>query len=195
VAQIFEPFFSTKEVGKGTGLGLATVYGIVKQSEGYVFVDSEVGVGSTFKIYLPRVDDAAPPLPMEATPPVVRGAETVLLVEDEDVLRELLIEAIEAGGYSVLAARDGAEALQIADAHPGPIPILVTDVVMPGMTGPKLVELVAPTRPEMKVLYISGYSEDAIAHHGLTGPGRALLSKPFSPEVFLRRVRQSLDAD
>jgi CheY-like chemotaxis protein len=193
-AHIFEPFFSTKEVGKGTGLGLSTVYGIVKQSEGYVWVYSEVGVGTTFKIYLPRVDEEAPLAREEGPGPLLRGAETVLLVEDEASLRELLREALEANGYSVLVARDGAEALQIAEAHAGPIQIMVTDVIMPGMTGPKIADLVAQTRPEMKVLYISGYSDESVVRHGLIGPGRAFLSKPFGPEVLLRRVRESLDA-
>ena len=193
-ARIFEPFFSTKEVGKGTGLGLSTLYGIVKQSEGYVWVYSEVGVGTTFKIYLPRVDEEAP-LARDVGPgPLLRGAETVLLVEDEASLRELLREALEANGYSVLVARDGAEALKIAEAHAGPIQIMVTDVIMPGMIGPKIVELVAQTRPEMKVLYISGYSDESVVRHGLIGPGRAFLSKPFGPEVLLRRVREALDA-
>ena len=193
-ARIFEPFFSTKEVGKGTGLGLSTVYGIVKQSDGYVWVYSEVGVGTTFKIYLPRVDEEAPLVPEEGPGPLLRGVETVLLVEDEASLRELLREALEANGYSVLVAREGAEALRIAEAHAGAIQIMVTDVVMPGMIGPKIVELVAQTRPTMKVLYISGYSDESVVRHGLVGPGRAFLSKPFGPEVLLRRVREALDA-
>ena len=193
-ARIFEPFFSTKEVGKGTGLGLSTVYGIVKQSDGYVWVYSEVGVGTTFKIYLPRVDEEAPLVPEEGPGPLLRGVETVLLVEDEASLRELLREALEANGYSVLVAREGAEALRIAEAHAGAIQIIVTDVVMPGMIGPKIVELVAQTRPTMKVLYISGYSDESVVRHGLVGPGRAFLSKPFGPEVLLRRVREALDA-
>jgi two-component system, cell cycle sensor histidine kinase and response regulator CckA len=193
-ARIFEPFFSTKEVGKGTGLGLSTVYGIVKQSGGDVFVESAVGVGTTFKIYLPRVDGPAPVAIEARKRPLRRGAETVLLVEDEPLLREMLSETIESNGYSVLVARDGAEALQIAGEHAGPIPIMVTDVVMPGMTGPKLVDLFAQTRPEMKVLYISGYSDESVCRNGLMGPGRAFLSKPFGPDVLLRRVRESLDA-
>jgi PAS domain S-box-containing protein len=193
-ALIFEPFFSTKGVGKGTGLGLATVYGIVKQSEGHIWVYSEVGVGTTFKIYLPRIDEEAvlerPPEPG----PLLRGSETVLLVEDAESLRELLREALETNGYTVLVARDGAEALQIAAAHAGPIHMLVTDVIMPGMSGPKIVDLLAPRRPEMKVLFVSGYSDESLTRHGLVGPGRAFLSKPFGPEVLLRKVRESLDA-
>jgi len=193
-ARIFEPFFTTKGVGEGTGLGLATVYGIVKQSDGYVWVYSEVGVGTTFKIYLPRVDEEAKQTRDKAPGPLLRGVETVLLVEDEASLREMLREVLDANGYSVLVARDGAEALQVAAAHAGPIQLMITDVIMPGMTGPKIVDLVVPTRPEMRVLFVSGYSDESVTRHGLTGPGRTFLSKPFGPEVFLRKVRESLDA-
>jgi two-component system cell cycle sensor histidine kinase/response regulator CckA len=193
-SHIFEPFFSTKEAGKGTGLGLSTVYGIVKQSEGYVWVYSEVGVGTTFKIYLPRVEEVATVAPEESPGPPRRGDETVLLVEDEASLRELLRESLEANGHRVLVARDGAEALRVADAHAGPIQIMVTDVIMPGMTGPRTVDLVSQTRPELKVLFISGYSDESVVRHGLIGPGRSFLSKPFGAEVLLRRVRECLDA-
>jgi CheY-like chemotaxis protein len=193
-ARIFEPFFTTKEPGKGTGLGLATVYGIVKQSEGYIWVYSEVGVGTTFKIYLPRIDEKATVARRQEPGPLLRGSETVLLVEDEASLRELLREVLEASGYSVLVARDGAEVVKIAEAHTGPIHIMVTDVVMPGMSGPKIVDLMAKTRPGMKVLFLSGYSDESVTRHGLVGPGRAFLSKPFGPEVLLRKVRESLDA-
>jgi len=193
-ARIFEPFFTTKEAGKGTGLGLATVYGIVKQSEGYIWLYSEVGVGTTFKIYLPRIDERAAVARRQEPGPLFRGSETALLVEDEASLRELLREVLEANGYSVLVARDGAEALKIAEAHTGTIHIMVTDVIMPGMSGPKIVDLVAPTRPEMKVLFLSGYSDESATRHALVGPGRAFLSKPFGPEVLLRKVRESLDA-
>ncbi len=193
-ARIFEPFFTTKEAGKGTGLGLATVYGIVKQSEGYIWLYSEVGVGTTFKIYLPRIDERAAVARRQEPGPLFRGSETALLVEDEASLRELLREVLEANGYSVLVARDGAEALKIAQAHTGTIHIMVTDVIMPGMSGPKIVDLVAPTRPEMKVLFLSGYSDESATRHALVGPGRAFLSKPFGPEVLLRKVRESLGA-
>jgi two-component system cell cycle sensor histidine kinase/response regulator CckA len=193
-ARIFEPFFTTKAVSGGTGLGLSTVYGIVTQSDGHVWVYSEVGVGTAFKIYLPRVDQEAEH-PREQRPgPLLRGDETVLLVEDETSLREMLREVLETNGYSVLGARDGAEALQMAAAHSGPIQLMVTDVIMPGMTGPRLADLFAPTRPGMKVLFVSGYSDESVARYGLIAPGRAFLSKPFGPEVFLRRVRESLDA-
>jgi CheY-like chemotaxis protein len=192
-ARIFEPFFSTKGVGKGTGLGLATVYGVVKQSDGCIWVYSEVGVGTTFKIYLPRIDEEAE-LERQHEGPLLRGSETVLLVEDEASLREILCETLQANGYSVLVARDGIEALQIAQAHRGTIQIMVTDVIMPGMTGPKIVDLLAPTWPGMKVLFVSGYSDESVTRHGLVGPGRAFLSKPFGPEVLLRKVRELLDA-
>jgi PAS domain S-box-containing protein len=192
-ARIFEPFFTTKEVGKGTGLGLSTVYGIVKQSDGYIWVYSEIGVGTTFKIYLPRTDEEAQAAPPETARSEPGGAETVLLVEDEPSLRDLLSEVLGDNGYSVLVARSGAEAVEIAAKHAGAIQIMVTDVIMPGMTGPKIAELVAPTRPEMKVLFMSGYSDESVTRHGLVGPGRAFLSKPFGPDVLLRRVRESLD--
>jgi two-component system cell cycle sensor histidine kinase/response regulator CckA len=193
-ARIFEPFFTTKAASGGTGLGLPTVYGIVTQSDGHVWVYSEVGVGTALRIYLPRVDQEAEH-PREQRPgPLLRGDETVLLVEDETSLRELLREVLETNGYSVLGARGGAEALQMAAAHSGPIQLMVTDVIMPGMTGPRLADLFAATRPGMKVLFVSGYSDESVTRYGLIAPGRAFLSKPFGPEVFLRRVRESLDA-
>jgi hypothetical protein len=151
-------------------------------------------VGTTFKVYLPRVDEAVAHAPAQGPAAPLGGNETVLLVEDEAALREFLREVLEASGYSTLVASDGAEALQIADAHAGPIAITVTDVIMPGMTGPQIVELVTQARPEMKVLYISGYSDESVVRHGLIGPGRAFLSKPFGPEALLRKLRESLDA-
>jgi PAS domain S-box-containing protein len=194
-ARIFEPFFTTKEVGRGTGLGLSTVYGIVQQSGGHVWVYSAVGVGTTLKIHFPRVDERVPQGRREEPDPVTRGHETVLLVEDEAALRELLEEALRGNGYAVIVARDGAEASRLASAHDGVIDVMVTDVIMPGITGPKAVELVARTRPAMKVLYISGYSDEAVAERGLTGPGRAFINKPFGLEFLLRRVRDLLEAE
>jgi PAS domain S-box-containing protein len=194
-ARIFEPFFSTKEVGKGTGLGLATVYGIVEQSEGHVSVRSELGVGTTFTIDLPRVDEVdAPVAHEEPLPPLPGGTETVLLAEDEASLRDLLREALAASGYTVLVARHGGEAVQVAEAHAGPIHIMVTDVVMPGLTGPRAADLIAATRADMKVLYISGYNDEAVLRHGSIGREGAFLSKPFGPDALLRKVRESLDA-
>ena len=180
--------------GKGTGLGLSTVYGIVKQSEGYIWVYSEVGLGTTFKVYLPAIEEAAPSVEDKGGGlSLHRGTETVLLVEDEASLREVLHETLEANGYRVLVARDGAEAFQIADAQAGAIQLLVTDLIMPGMTGRDIVERITPTRPEMKVLYISGYTDEAISRHGVISPGTAFLSKPFGGGAFLLKIRQVLD--
>jgi nitrogen-specific signal transduction histidine kinase/ActR/RegA family two-component response regulator len=191
-AHIFEPFFTTKGSTKGTGLGLATVYGVVKQSEGFIWVYSEVGVGPTFKIYLPRTD-AVPELTAEKKQALAgRNGETALMVEDEAGLRDLLREMLEAGGYVTLVARDGAEALQIADGHKGPIDVLITDVIMPGMTGRAAADVIKEARPAIKVLYLSGYTDEAIIRHGVLGAGAAFLNKPFSSEALLRKVRELL---
>jgi len=193
-AQIFEPFFTTKETGKGTGLGLAVVHGIVQQSGGEIEVDSEVGVGTAFKVYLPRFDEPVlAPGDRIAPGPLTGGAETVLLVDDEAALRELIRRVLESRGYSVLVARDGDEAVRLAKAHAGVIEILVTDVIMPGATGTQITEIIAADRPEMKVLYVSGYNEESIVRRGLLGSGRAFLSKPFKLTLLLRRVRELLD--
>jgi two-component system cell cycle sensor histidine kinase/response regulator CckA len=192
-AHLFEPFFTTKDLGKGTGLGLATVYGVVKQSDGHISVYSEPGVGTTFKIYLPRLDEEATVEGQPDLAPAVGGPETVLVVEDEAMLREMLRETLERHGHRVLVARDGTEALQIADEETAAIQLLVSDVVMPGFTGLQLAEQLAPTRPEMRFLFISGYTDGASLHRGLPGPGPAFLSKPFSPEALLRKVREVLD--
>jgi CheY-like chemotaxis protein len=189
-SHIFEPFFTTKPVGEGTGLGLSTVYGIVKQSDGHIWVYSEVGVGTTFKIYLPRIEGAAASPPEERAAPAGRSSETVLLVEDEEALRDLLRETLEGNGYTVLVARDGAEALQIVDAYAGTIHVIVTDLIMPGMTGRRAAEAIASTRPGMKVLYISGYSNEAV--RGVLSRGSAFLGKPFTPEGLLGKVREML---
>jgi CheY-like chemotaxis protein len=192
-AHIFEPFFTTKELGKGTGLGLSTVYGIVKQSGGCIAVDSEVGLGTTFRIYLPRIEEAVQP-PAEENPPArATGSETVLLVEDEAALRDLLRETLEAEGYATLVARDGAQALQIADAHAGVIDLLVTDVIMPGITGRAAADAIREARPGIRVLYISGYTDEAIMRHGVLGAGVAFLNKPFACETLLSKVRELLD--
>jgi two-component system cell cycle sensor histidine kinase/response regulator CckA len=192
-AHLFEPFFTTKEAGKGTGLGLATVYGIVKQSDGYIWVYSELGVGTTFKIYFPRVDDALQPTQEESLAPPARGSETVLLVEDETSLRDVLRDTLEENGYTVLVAGDGAAALQVADEHATPVHLMVTDVIMPGMTGREAAEEIARTRPQMKVLYVSGYTQEAIIRHGDFGVGTAFLSKPFTSTALLRKCRELLD--
>jgi PAS domain S-box-containing protein len=193
-AHLFEPFFTTKEVGKGTGLGLATVYGIVKQSGGYVWVYSETGSGTTVKIYLPRCDEPAQPAPR---PPVLQGlptgSETVLVVEDAEAIRSLARKVLTAQGYTVLEAGDGAEALQVAQRHAGPLHLVLTDVVMPGMGGRELAQRLAPLRPELKLVYMSGYTGDAVVHRGLLEDGLPFLAKPFTPEDLALKVRTALD--
>lgn len=191
---IFEPFFTTKEHGKGTGLGLATVYGIVKQSDGYIWVYSEKGNGTTFKIYLPRVD--APVVVTgegQTERKSVRGSETVLVVEDETSLRKLVCGVLKSNGYRVLEASRGEEALRISGQHEGAVQLLLTDVVMPQMSGRHLAEQLASLRPQTKVLFMSGYTDDAIVHHGVLEPGMDFLQKPFTPESLARKVREVLD--
>src|SRR5438128_5165524 len=193
-AHLFEPFFTTKEVGKGTGLGLATVYGIVKQSGGYIWVYSEAGHGTTVKIYLPRVPGVAEsPVPAPEPQQVRGGDETVLLVEDAAPVRTLARRSLEARGYRVLEAADGPSALQLSARHLDGIDILVTDVVMPGMSGRELAERLAPERPSMKVLYTSGYTDDAMVRQGVLSAGVAFLQKPFVPDTLARKVREVLD--
>jgi len=195
-AHLFEPFFTTKQVGQGTGLGLSTVYGIVKQSNGHIWVYSEPGHGTTFKIYLPMVEEVVE-LAEERTPVAAisqTGVEAVLLVEDNDDVRDLARRVLLQHGYSVLEARDGEEALLICERHEGPVHLLVTDVVMPGgLSGRQLAERLAALYPGMKVLYMSGYTDNAIVHHGVLGPGMAFLQKPFSPDVLVCKVREVLD--
>ncbi len=192
---MFEPFFTTKERDKGTGLGLATSYGIVKQSGGYIWVYSELGKGTTFKIYLPRVDAnievAGVPVSQEAA---TGGSETILLVEDAEALRALAREVLERAGYMVLAASDGSEAVRMAEQRKTPIHLLLTDVVMPGMSGREVAEQLKRHRPEIKVVYMSGYTDNAIVHHGVLEEGVAFLPKPFTGKSLVRRVRQVLDS-
>jgi CheY-like chemotaxis protein len=192
-AQIFEPFFTTKEPGKGTGLGLATVYGIIKQSGGHIWVYSEPGQGTSFKIYLPRVAEAALPLMAAAAPAAsLQGRETILVVEDEKELREVICQALRTYGYTVLEARHGSEALLICARHQGQIHLVLTDVVMPKMNGGQLVERLAPLR-KMKVLFMSGYTEDTASLQGLLAAGVPFLEKPFKIITLVQKVREVLD--
>jgi signal transduction histidine kinase/ActR/RegA family two-component response regulator len=193
-AHIFEPFFTTKEVGKGTGLGLSTVYGIVKQSGGNIWVYSEVGQGTTFKIYLPRVAEEADARVAATKPVDMLGTETVLLVEDEEMVRKLTREILQDSGYRVLEATNGEEALRLCQQRDDTIHLLLTDVVMPLMSGRESAERIASTCPAIKVLYMSGYTDDAIVHHGVLEPGTQLLEKPFTADILTRRVREVLDA-
>ena len=192
-ARIFEPFFTTKEQGKGSGLGLATVYGIVKQSGGYIWVYSEPGHGTSFKVYLPPTAAASVARPTAHDPAHVAGWETVLLVEDEDAVRALAREVLRRHGYVVLEARHGVDALSVAERHADAIHLLVTDVVMPHMSGRALSERLAGARPQMKTLFMSGYTDHALLPEDLT-PGGEFLQKPFTPEALAGRVRHLLDA-
>jgi CheY-like chemotaxis protein len=193
-ARLFEPFFTTKEIGKGTGLGLSTAYGIVKQSGGDIWVYSEPGRGTTFKIYLPR-DPSATAVALKTRPTVtqVTGTETVLVVEDEEQLRKLSRRSLEAAGYTVLTAAGGDEAMQVSARHPGDIHLVFTDVVMPRMSGRVLAQELARARPGIKVLYTSGYTDDAIVHHGVLNPGTHFVAKPFTSADLTRKVREVLD--
>jgi len=193
-SRIFEPFYTTKELGKGTGLGLATVYGIIKQSGGFIWVYSEPGQGTSFKVYLPRIDRPTTPLPSINTPAELRkGTETILLVENAEPLRTLAKEFLKGGGYAVLKAENGKEALQIASSFGGTIHLLLTDVIMPGMGGKQLALHLSGLRPATRVLYMSGYPNDGIVQSGILATGVVLLEKPFTREILLRRVRQVLD--
>jgi two-component system, cell cycle sensor histidine kinase and response regulator CckA len=193
-AHIFEPFFTTKEPGKGTGLGLATVYGIVKQSGGYILVDSAVGLGASFQVFLPRLDRSAEEHKWLATlDESAQGTETILLVEDEDAVRRLAREVLEACGYHVLEARDSGSASRLGERYEEAIHLLLTNVVMPGMSGRELAEGLTRRRPEMKVLYMSGYIDDLTIHRRVLDEGTEIIHKPFEPDVLARKVRAVLD--
>jgi CheY-like chemotaxis protein len=194
IEHIFEPFFTTKERGQGTGLGLSAVFGIVNQNDGHIWAYSTVGKGTTFKIYFPRSQEAELQEPVRTLPLVEegQGTETILVVEDEAAVRELIVRVLTAHGYQVLEARDGPQALQVSGQHCGPIDLLLTDVIMPHMNGGELHERLRDRQPEMRVLYISGYTDNAIAHHGMLEPGTNLLPKPFSMEGLIHTVRSVL---
>ena len=189
----FEPFFTTKPPGKGTGLGLSTVYGIVKQNSGFIWLESEVGKGSTFKIYLPRVDEM--PAVRDVSPPVanIGGNETILLVEDDDALRSATRRILRGRGYTILEARHGGEALLLCERYAGDIQLLLTDVVMPQMSGRELCQKLRQMRPEMKVLFMSGFADATSGERDLIEPGEVFLSKPFSPTTLLDSIRKAIE--
>jgi PAS domain S-box-containing protein len=192
--QIFEPFFTTKEIGKGTGLGLSTVYGIVKQSDGNIWVYSESGKGTTFKIYLPRMDEPVEVLIKKGElKDIPRGNETILVVEDEEVVRKLAVQILKKQGYEVLQAAEGGEALLVLEQHSGPIHLILTDVVMPGMSGPQLVERLQQVRKDFKVIYMSGYTDESVIYHGVQDGETNFMQKPFTLEMVGTKVREVLD--
>jgi CheY-like chemotaxis protein len=191
--RLFEPFFTTKEMGKGTGLGLSTVYGIVKQSGGNIWVYSEPGQGTTFKIYLPRVDEPLEELREEVIREIPRGSETILVVEDEGMVRKLAVRILNRQGYRVLEAEDEGKAFMLCEKYKETIHLILTDVVMPGMGGRQLAERLREIHPEAKTLYMSGYTDNAILHHGILDPGIRFLQKPFTVESLSRKVRETLD--
>ena len=193
-ARIFEPFFTTKGVGKGTGLGLSTVYGIVSQSGGSLSVYSEVGSGSTFSVYLPSVNEKESPIPVTTQKPVSHGSETVLLVEDEAIVRTLTKQILEMNGYRVIDAANGEEALRLFRQYDGDIDLMITDIVMPLMSGRELADSVAQLCPEMQILFISGYTDEAVLRHGVLSADVPFLEKPFTPDILARKVREVLDS-
>ena len=192
--RIFEPFFTTKDKGKGTGLGLSTSYGIVKQSEGHIWVYSVQGKGTTFKIYLPRVNEPQAAVTEEILKEELpRGDETILIVEDEEEVRKLARRILEKQGYSVLETLNGEDALLACETCKSPIHLMLTDIVMPGMNGSELAKLLKPLYPEIKILYMSGYTDNAIARQGVLEKGVNYIQKPFTVEGLARKVREVLD--
>jgi len=195
-SHLFEPFFTTKEKGKGTGLGLSTVYGIVKQSGGCIWVLSDIGQGTSFRICLPRTDPAAAPARAASVPEhdevACRGTERILLVEDEANLRKLTREMLSRSGYVVIEAGDGREAISVEKDHPA-VDLMISDVIMPGMSGCDAFHEIKRSRPYLKVLYVSAYSQDSLAQHGVLEPGAHFLSKPFTHQLLVEKVRAILD--
>ena len=194
-SHLFEPFFTTKAPGRGTGLGLATAYGIIRQSGGAIAISSEPGKGTTARIYLPLAQKPSRADAEKAsTSGLLNGAETILLVEDEARVRKLIADVLTARGYTVLEATRGEEAMRFCKTHDGPIDLAVVDVVMPELSGPDLVRQIAPLRPDIRLLYISGYTDEAIVRHGIPESGVPFLQKPFLPDALARKVREVLDS-
>ena len=191
--KIFEPFFTTKDQEKGSGLGLSIVYGIVEQSGGHLHVESSPGAGSTFKVYLPRVEPAGDMVPEVARPAAAARSERVLLVEDQRSVRSFVRRVLERKGYEVLEAESGADAIRVCEEGTVPVDLLLTDVVMPGMSGRDLATYLMASRPGIRVLFMSGYAEHEIAHRGALAPGTHFIEKPFSPEALALKVREVLD--
>jgi CheY-like chemotaxis protein len=194
LARIFEPFFTTKARGKGTGLGLSTVFGIVQNAGGTVWPESEPGVGSTFKVYLPAVTAEAESVALQPEAGTLRGTETILIAEDETSVRLVAAGILRRQGYHVLVSADVDDAQMIARKYRGAIELMLTDVVMPRLSGPELAVRIQAVRPEISVLYMSGYTDDSVMRHGLLDAGRPFLQKPFTPELLARKVREVLDA-
>jgi CheY-like chemotaxis protein len=194
LSHLFEPFFTTKEVGKGTGLGLATVYGMVKQNNGFIDVISQPGLGSTFKIYLPRhTPESGQTVKTDVSPPADRGHETILVVEDEPMILDIAVKILQRQGYSVMAATTPGEAIRLAREYTGEIHLLMTDVVMPEMNGRDLAKNLLSLYPNLKRMFMSGYTADVIAHHGVLDEGVQFIQKPFSVQALSAKVREVLD--
>jgi CheY-like chemotaxis protein len=196
LSRAFEPFFTTKGKDRGTGLGLSTVYGIVKQHQGHITAYSEVGRGTTFKVYLPIIENVSDQeSKITAVQAQLVGTETILIVEDEEIVRDLTSEVLQTLGYKILQAGNPEEAARVSKLHGGPIHLMLSDVVLPQMDGKRLYKLLAPLFPGMKVMFVSGYAENAIVHHGVLDPGVNLLHKPFTVEALTKMVRKILDED